>query len=137
MRQQTLGGLAGLLTLAGVLAGCAAPSNLTPVPEARVAREIGGVWLGDFITSERRFEPATFTLETPAPGKVTGKARLPHSEVERLPTLSGTYSGNRITLKSNVGATYNLKMGTNEAGELWLEGMAVGVQLGDLKLKKL
>lgn len=137
MRRQMLGGLAGLLTLAGVLAGCAAPSSLTPVPEARAAREIEGVWLGDFITAERRFEPATFTLETPAPGKITGKARLPHSEVERLPILSGTYSGNRITLKSNVGATYDLRMGTNEAGELWLEGIAAGLQVGDLKLKKL
>src|SRR3546814_7538615 len=71
MRQQMLGGLAGLLTLAGLLAGCAAPSSLTPVPEARAAREIEGVWLGDFITVERRFEPATFILETPADRKST------------------------------------------------------------------
>lgn len=104
-------------------------------PVADAAPLVGGVWKGNFINTRGQAYPMTFAL-TGDGGKVTGKADIPSSSVDKTPSLDGSVDGANVRLVSSGNFTYDLTMTTDGAGGYAMSGPVSGPNTGRADLTK-
>jgi len=128
-------GIVGGILLLLVLAACQTTTT-TPVSADKANALITGAWEGDFINRQNTRYPVRFQLQGSG-GQITGTGHIPDSSRDVNPTVTGTYSDNKIAIETSSGFRYDLTMGVSEDGTHWLTGSVTGPNSGRLELKRI
>lgn len=127
-----------LLIIGMALHGCAGPR--VAVSAEGVVANITGNWSGTFTIRSANEQvsgllPVRYSL-TAADERISGVGDTPWVEYDPTPTVSGSYSGNQISLMTSSGYEYQLVMERDDRGIYYLKGRAVGPQRGRIELWK-
>ena len=102
---------------------------------ADAGQHISGEWKGSFINSRGRSYPVTFTFSGQS-GTITGNASIPSSSVDTSPTVTGSYSGSKVSFMTSSRFKYETTMTTDGAGRYALSGSVTGPNDGSVELIK-
>ncbi|MBI1364178.1 MAG: hypothetical protein GC134_09355 [Proteobacteria bacterium] len=122
-----------------LLAGCQTTGTSAPAPAApqtevvKADVDVSGLWKGTFTNRKGQTYHVEFTLAVDN-GKLSGHAYLPASTYDKRPAVTGTVSGNKVSIY-NPSSNFHYELTLSADGKT-LSGKVIGSNPGTMQLTR-